>query len=174
MGFGASQPEVTASNTTPVSSDGASLQPSRCLMACVKWAGGTGASAGVQGGHGSERADPVNPISQAGRDSCLALHRTGVPPGINQIPPQEGQFSSHIPFCTPERCASWQLCYLVAWGAHGSAQICWLRAMLAQDAGGTSMGLASMIRGFKEEGRQASAGSGFCQKSVIQQVMHQV
>lgn len=47
MGSGAFQPEVTALNMALAGSDGESLRPSRCLMACAKWAGRARVSSAV-------------------------------------------------------------------------------------------------------------------------------
>lgn len=95
MGSGAFQPEVTASNTAPVGSDGESLRLSRCLIACAKQAGGARASSQHAGGRGANQhpcgQTPLTPSAERAR--MTAWHdaeptpgtSNGVSPGINKI-----------------------------------------------------------------------------------------
>lgn len=115
MGSGAFQPEVTASNTAPVGSDGKSLRPSRCLIACAKWAGGGSGQLWRAGGHGANqrpcRQTPLTPLAKWARTAAghhsepTPRTSNGVSAGINKILSVEGtvQFS-YLFFHPTKRC----------------------------------------------------------------------
>lgn len=115
MGSGAFQPEVAASNTAPVGSDGESLQLSRCLIACAKQAGGARASSQHAGGCGANQhpcgQTPLTPSAEPAR--MTAWHdaeptlgtSNGVSPGINKILSVGGTVKlSHLFLHPSKRC----------------------------------------------------------------------